>query len=199
MPRHVNRRHQAPGYVYEVKYCADLIELGKQGKSVAEFCLLAMITERTFHEWCKKYPEFQEAKFKARAYAEAWWAALAQQNIVTYPESPKIDTSLFKFITGGRFGMSGKPKLNLDLAGKSIQEQQNVAIEAMESGEILPEQAADIANVLKASISVEEHEALMSKVEELEKKLAAMTSMKMGNKVADEPEYEVIDDDNKTY
>lgn len=63
---------------FKEKYCQLLIEHAKQGRSFQSFADKIDVSIDTIHEWAKpenssKYPNFSEAKKKARNAALAFW------------------------------------------------------------------------------------------------------------------------------
>lgn len=61
--------------VYKPEFCDIVIELGRQGYSLAQISADERIdvTRQTLHEWTKTYPEFSYAINKARELSLAWW------------------------------------------------------------------------------------------------------------------------------
>lgn len=59
--------------IYDPSYCDVVIELGKEGKSLAQMCAHFDIARSTIDNWADLNPEFSEALSRARAHAQAWW------------------------------------------------------------------------------------------------------------------------------
>jgi hypothetical protein len=178
---------------FELEYCEKLIEHGKKGHSLAEFCEDIGICEQTARRW-RKHPEFMEAYQKFITFSKAWWNQQAQCHLTTYVDAKeggtKFDTNLFKFVTGGRFGMSHQPDIDLPgLESGTLDAKHRVALRALARGQITPNQAATISQMLKDAIDIEAHGEMKERMEIIEKRLAEMGMQKQITKVAEEPEY----------
>lgn len=58
---------------YLPEYCETVIELGKQGKSLAQMCAHFDIARSTIDQWAEDHPDFSEALSRAKVHAQAWW------------------------------------------------------------------------------------------------------------------------------
>lgn len=59
---------------YKNKYRLQLKRgLRKDGKSIGECCSLWGVTEKTYHNWRKAYPEFEEAHIIGEQDKNGWW------------------------------------------------------------------------------------------------------------------------------
>lgn len=70
---------------YKRQYCDEVIEMGMQGKSVAEMVDHFDISRQTIDNWAKAHPEFAYAFPMARQYAQAFheedaWNSLTDRN-----------------------------------------------------------------------------------------------------------------------
>jgi hypothetical protein len=66
---------------YNPKYCEEVIELGKQGKSLAQMASRFDVARSTIDEWASVHPEFSEALTRAKAHAQAWWEDAGQDGL----------------------------------------------------------------------------------------------------------------------
>jgi len=72
---------------YRPDYCEKVIELGAEGKSLAQIgCEIGHVRE-TLRDWAEKYPEFGRALARARELSLAWWED--QAKIGMWDGSPK--------------------------------------------------------------------------------------------------------------
>jgi len=184
---------------FELEYCDKLIEHGKKGHSFAEFCADVGVHEETGRRW-RKHPEFMEAYKKFFAYSKAWWNQQAQCHLTTYIDAKeggtKFDTNLFKFITGGRFGMSHQPDIDLpELESGSLDQKHRAAMRALARGQLTPNQAAVISQMLKDAMDIDAHGDMKQRMEEIERRIAEMGAHKPMGKVAEEPAYETVEGD----
>lgn len=58
---------------YKPEYCEQVIELGKQGKSLAQMCANFDISRQTIDNWANAHPDFLEALSRAKVHAQAFW------------------------------------------------------------------------------------------------------------------------------
>lgn len=67
---------------YDADYhCKRVIELGKEGKSVAQMCADFDISRQTIDNWAAAHPEFLEAFTRAKVHAQSWWEDKAVSNL----------------------------------------------------------------------------------------------------------------------
>lgn len=66
---------------YRPEYCEKVIELGKLGKSLAQFASNFNVSRQTIDNWAEDYPEFLEALNKAKAHAQDWWENAGQEGM----------------------------------------------------------------------------------------------------------------------
>ena len=59
--------------LYRREYCEKVIELGKEGASLAQMASHFDVSRPTIDQWAVDYPEFSEALMRAKAHAQAWW------------------------------------------------------------------------------------------------------------------------------
>ena len=89
---------------YSGRYPAMYIEHCMEGGSTPEFCNLVRVSYQTFDRWCKIYPAMRRAKEEGKKLAEGWWLSQGRQHLIEDYQGPKLNTSLYKFVMGGRFG-----------------------------------------------------------------------------------------------
>lgn len=63
---------------YRDSHCAQVIELGKQGKSHAQIAAALDVSRQTMYTWQEKHPEFLDAITRARDLAQAWFEEKGQ-------------------------------------------------------------------------------------------------------------------------
>jgi hypothetical protein len=57
--------------LYREEYCAEVVELGKLGKSVAQMCAHFDISRQTIDNWADANPAFLEALNRAKVHMQA--------------------------------------------------------------------------------------------------------------------------------
>lgn len=85
---------------YLDKYCAEVVEHCKTGKSIKSFAVSIGVHIDTIHEWANKHKDFSEALSHARACAETYWENLGVENVTN--RGP-FNTELYKFMGKIRF------------------------------------------------------------------------------------------------
>lgn len=56
---------------YDASYCDEVVELGRQGKSIAQMCAHFDISRQTIDNWAEANPEFLEALNRAKVHMQA--------------------------------------------------------------------------------------------------------------------------------
>lgn len=56
---------------YKPEYCEQVIELGREGKSVAQMCAHFDISRQTIDNWAAEHEEFLEAFMRAKVHMQA--------------------------------------------------------------------------------------------------------------------------------
>lgn len=84
---------------YEAEHCQRVVDLGKQGKSVAQMAVELGCHKDTLYEWAKVQPEFSDAFTYARLCAQDWWETKAQENIT----APSFQSTLWSRSMAARF------------------------------------------------------------------------------------------------
>jgi len=68
---------------YKPEYCEQIIELGKQGKSIAQMAAAFDVDKASVYRWADEEETFRTALARARTYSQTWWEDKAQQNLGT--------------------------------------------------------------------------------------------------------------------
>lgn len=66
---------------YNPKICEEVLNLFKQGKSIAQVCLKMDINKSTFYEWKEKHEEFSNAIKEGLHFSQGWWEEQGQQGL----------------------------------------------------------------------------------------------------------------------
>lgn len=67
---------------YNEDYGYKVVELMKEGCSIAEICLELDICKQTFYNWCEENKEFLDAKKKGQFFSEGWWMKQGRINLM---------------------------------------------------------------------------------------------------------------------
>ena len=66
---------------YKSDFCEEVIELGKEGKSLVQMASHFDISRQTIDNWAADNPEFLEALTRAKARAQAWWEDMGMKGM----------------------------------------------------------------------------------------------------------------------
>lgn len=69
--------------LYLPEYCDQVIELGKQGKSVTQMACALDVHKDTLYEWAKVHEEFSDALTRAKQWSQNWWEDKGQGGLDT--------------------------------------------------------------------------------------------------------------------
>lgn len=99
---------------YDPKYCEQIIEHMKKGKSILSFAKLINTGRETLHGWARENKEFSDAMKLAKDYCEAWWEEQGEEGLWENPGERKISAAMFKWNTAARFGWREKQEIEMD-------------------------------------------------------------------------------------
>lgn len=66
---------------YKPEYCEQIIELGKQGKSIAQMAAHFDVDKASIYDWAASQEDFSTALARAKAHSQTWWENKAQENM----------------------------------------------------------------------------------------------------------------------
>ena len=103
---------------YLPKYCKDVVEYGKLGKSRIWMCATLGIVERTMITWEEKHPEFLQAMEVAMSQSQLWWEDAGQKGMA----APGFNAAIWSRSMSARFPKSWREKSTvvvepIDLSG----------------------------------------------------------------------------------
>lgn len=98
---------------YRPEYCEQVVELGRQGKSVVQMACGLSVHKATLYEWEKVHPEFSDAFTHARQLSQDWWENAAQTGLVT----PGFNASLWSRSMAARFPDDYTERSKRELSG----------------------------------------------------------------------------------
>lgn len=98
---------------YRPEYCARVIELGKQGKSVIQMACDLDVVRQTLHDWCKVHPAFLDAFTRAKQHSQDWWETQAQCGLT----ADKFNAQLWSRSMAARFPEDYQERRGVELTG----------------------------------------------------------------------------------
>lgn len=103
---------------YKPEYCEQIIELGKQGKSIVQMACALGVVKQTLVNWANEHPEFLAAFNFAKQESQNWWETTGQIYLVEAPGGPKINAGLYSRSMAARFPDDYREKQDLNLGGQ---------------------------------------------------------------------------------
>ena len=96
---------------FKPKYCDEVVDLGKNGKSLAQMASHFDVSRQTIDNWAEHHPKFLEALNRAKAHAQAWWEDKAMNNIT----NREFNAPVWKKSMEARFREEYTERRDLDL------------------------------------------------------------------------------------
>jgi transposase len=66
---------------YDPAYCAKVVKLGKQGKSLTQIAVALDVDKATLNNWADKHIEFFTSLTRAKQCEQAWWEDMGQKGL----------------------------------------------------------------------------------------------------------------------
>lgn len=66
---------------YRPEYCDEIIDLGKDGKSIAQIAAHFDVDKASVFRWAEESEDFRTALARAKAHSQKWWEDQAQKNL----------------------------------------------------------------------------------------------------------------------
>lgn len=107
---------------YKQEFCEQVIEYGKQGKSVAWMAAELGVHKDSLYEWAKVHPEFSDSFTRAKLESQRWWEDAGQTGMLT----PGFGASVWSRSMAARFPEDWRESKGVELTGKDGGPVQNV-------------------------------------------------------------------------
>ena len=128
---------------YRPEFCESIVDLGREGKSVAQMASEFDVSKQTLFNWADAHPDFLDAMTRAKTHAQAWWESQGQTNMLLAPGAGTFNGSVWSRSMAARFpddwrenkgveltGANGgavETKTTLDMSGLSVEQLRAVA------------------------------------------------------------------------
>lgn len=99
---------------YKQEFCEQVIEYGKQGKSLAWIAAELDVSRECIYEWMRVHPEFSDAMSAARNHSQRWWEDAGQAGMV----APGFNASIWSRSMAARFPDDWRESKGVELTGK---------------------------------------------------------------------------------
>lgn len=103
--------------LYDPKYCEEVIELGKIGKSSEAIGAILGVGTATLYRWRDEFEEFREALALAKEFELHWWEDIAQTHMIENRESDKINASIWSRSMAARFPKKYRESTKTEITG----------------------------------------------------------------------------------
>ena len=130
-------RNRGPGgrpTNYRPEYCERVIEMGRDGFSVAQMASQLNTSKQTLLRWVDANPEFRDAMEIARSHSQAWWEAMGQANIVMPKDSGTFQGSVWSRSMAARFPDDWRENRGVELTGANGGPVQTLQVEFIKPG-----------------------------------------------------------------
>jgi hypothetical protein len=104
---------------YDPKYCAEIVDLGKEGFSRWQICSRINIGLHNMLAWEGAHEEFRQALEESRLHALSYWEDLARDHIKEVPGGVKLNTGLWSRSMAARFPDQYRENSKVELTGKN--------------------------------------------------------------------------------
>ena len=95
-----------------------VVELGKQGKSLAQMAAVLEVDRASIWRWCDEHEEFCDAIARAKDYAMAWWEEQGQNGMWETPEGARLNPQLWSRSMAARFPDDYREQKRLEHTGE---------------------------------------------------------------------------------
>ena len=102
---------------YRPEYCERVIEMGREGFSVAQMASQLDTSKQTLLRWVDANPDFRDAMEIARSHSQAWWEAMGQANLVMPKDSGTFQGSVWSRSMAARFPDDWRENKGVEIAG----------------------------------------------------------------------------------
>jgi len=103
---------------YNPAYCAQVIELGKQGLSKHQICAQLGFGVHNMYVWETEHEDFCRALEESRNNALKYWEDLALNHIIENPGGPRLNTGLWSRSMAARFPREYRENSKVEVTGK---------------------------------------------------------------------------------
>ena len=103
---------------YRPEYCERVMELGAEGKSLAQIgCEIGHLRD-TLRDWAGKYPDFGRALARARELSLAWWEAQAKIGMWDGSAKGRLNAHVWLKSMAARFPDDYRESTRTEITGK---------------------------------------------------------------------------------
>ena len=120
---------------YDESFCDLVIELGKEGKSVAQMAAACDVSKQTLLLWAQVHPEFSDALTRAKTYSQCWWENIGQANLISSPGAV-LNSGVYSRSMAARFPDDWRENKGVELTGAGGGPVQVMTLEFVDAGTV---------------------------------------------------------------
>lgn len=120
---------------YRAEYCELVIELGKEGKSVAQMASAMDVSKQTLLRWVDAHKEFSYAMEISRSHAQSWWETIGQNNIISAPGAT-LNSGVYSRSMAARFPDDWRENKGVEVTGAGGGPVQVMTLEFVDAGTV---------------------------------------------------------------
>lgn len=158
------------GSKYSDSMCLEIIDMFSRGKTSANFCGKHVIATNTYEKWRKMHRLFDAACIVAHNQARDHYDELRQKYLVQEFEGASINWGLFNRMYNVRFNIADKRAVKVKGLGKAKTEKEMLKslANAIEEGELTPDEAQKLACLIDVSLKIKQMCELEDRVKSIE-------------------------------
>ena len=136
--------------LYRVEYNDRVIEMGKEGYSIAMMASALDVDKASIYDWKDRYPDFSTALSKAMAHSQAWWE---RQGIDGMQSNKQFNALVWKVSMQARFRDDYTERKVQEVSGPNGGPVQSVVEQrtAIDATRLTPEQRDALREALMAA------------------------------------------------
>ena len=96
---------------YKKEYCARVLELMGDGKSIAHLAKEFKVCRKTIYQWAEDNPEFSHTLDEGSELAEAFWMDKGQEGLWGGGGGPSFNSATWKYFMANRFNWREKQEV----------------------------------------------------------------------------------------
>lgn len=102
---------------YRPEFCAQVIEYGARGKSLAWIAAELDVSRECIYEWQRVHPTFSDAMTRARLKSQQWWEDFGQDNTMLPPGAGTFNATVWAKNVSNRFRDDWSDERKIELTG----------------------------------------------------------------------------------